>query len=65
MGYARLLSILANVKQPVSIKALAVCTGMDDYKVYFFLERNAQSLGIRFEADRVCTEEMICQRHLS
>lgn len=64
MGYARLLNILAYVNKPVTIRALAVCTGLEDFKVYFFLERNAQSLGIRFEKDKVLTEEMICKNHL-
>lgn len=58
LGYARLLNILAYVKSPVSIKALAVCSGLADYKVYFFLERNAASLGISFDKDKVITEDM-------
>lgn len=58
MGYIRLLQILVNIKKPVTIKALAVCSGIADYKVAFFLMRNAESLGISFSEDKVYTEEM-------
>lgn len=63
MGYSRLLEILANIKNPTTIKALAVCSGIAEYKVAFFLMKNAEALGIRFSADKVYTEEMLDEKN--
>lgn len=60
MGYSRLFAILAALKKPVKIKALATCAGIDETKVMFILMRNKADLGVIFEEDGyVRTEAMI------
>lgn len=59
MGYTRLFELLACIKQPVTIKALATCSGMTETKVGFILLRNQDDLGITFKDDLVYTEGML------
>ena len=59
MGYARLFAIIANLKGPTKIRALATCSGIEETKLMFILLRNQEALGLRFEKDGyVRTEEM-------
>lgn len=59
MGYARLFAIIANLKGPTKIRALATCSGIEETKVMFILLRNKEALGLTFDKDGyVRTEEM-------
>ncbi len=60
MGYARLFAILAALKKPVKVRALATCTGIDETKVIFILMRNQRDLGISFDNEGyIRTEAMV------
>lgn len=60
MGYARLFAIIANLKGPVKIRALATCSGIEETKVMFILLRNQAALGLSFDNEGyVRTEEMV------
>lgn len=59
MGYVRLFEILAYIKKPIRIKALATCSGMTETKVSFILLRNQNDLGITFKDGLVYTEGML------
>lgn len=59
MGYSRLFAILAHLKHPVRMRALATCCGMDETKVGFILMRNQVDFGVRFDDEGyVYTEAM-------
>ena len=59
MGYARLFEILSYIKKPISIRALAVCSGLSETKVCFILLRNMSDLKITLKNEMIYTEEMI------
>lgn len=58
IGYARMFEILSHIKNPISIRALAVCSGLPETKVIFILMRNMSDLKITLRNEMIYTEEM-------
>lgn len=59
IGYARLFEILAKIKHPIKIRALAVCSGLSETKVCFILLRNKEDLKLTLKNEMIYTEEML------